>query len=95
MLKDREGLCFFLGVAVGAAAGVLFAPRSGRDTVEYVRRKAEEKAGAIKENFETAGQSLRDTVERGKQTLRHRAENLESAVEAGKRAYQEAVESTP
>lgn len=62
---------FLLGLGVGLIGGCLFAPKAGRDSRDYIRHRAEEGAGYVKDR---AG----DLVERGKSTL-HR----ESATESG------------
>jgi hypothetical protein len=36
-----------------------------------------------------------ETIERGKQKLRNQVNNLSDAVDAGKQAYREAVETAP
>ena len=51
-----------LGTAVGAAAGVLFAPRSGEETREAIRRKTDETLSAAKENIADKTVDLREAV---------------------------------
>ncbi|HEV8048329.1 MAG TPA: YtxH domain-containing protein, partial [Terriglobales bacterium] len=44
-MSDRDGnsfLWFLAGVGIGAVAGVLYAPRSGDETREALRSKAED-----------------------------------------------------
>ena len=47
-------LCFLAGAAVGAALGVLFAPRSGKETRESIRTKAGEMKDELDELIERA-----------------------------------------
>ena len=42
MEDDSKLSYFFLGLGLGVAAGVLFAPKSGAETREFLRSKAEE-----------------------------------------------------
>jgi gas vesicle protein len=82
---------FFLGLGLGVAAGILFAPKSGEETRGYIRSKAEEGSDYVKRR----GNELRDAatgaIDRGRDNMRRQRENLTAAVEAGKQAYREAV----
>ena len=60
---------FVIGAAIGAAAALIFAPASGRDTRAYLRRRGNE-----------LGQ---DAVERGRETWRSQSERVKSAVASG------------
>jgi gas vesicle protein len=85
---------FLLGVGVGAAVGLLFAPKSGVDTRNYLQSKAEETAQQLKEQTGQALNRAADTIDRGKTMLRDQADNLSKAIDSGKRAYKQTVEST-
>lgn len=81
---------FLVGLGVGALLGILFAPKSGEETREYLKDKAEEgreyaqkKARELRERAEEIGDRARDTVSRQK-------EHISSAIEAGTDAYQRA-----
>ncbi len=52
--KTNGILGFLAGAAVGAALGVLFAPRSGRETRERIRNKAGEAKDELDELIERA-----------------------------------------
>ena len=43
------GMGLILGLAVGAALGFLFAPRSGEETRELVKDKADDVSGTVKD----------------------------------------------
>lgn len=51
---------FFLGAAVGAALGVLFAPKSGKETRAALKKKANE---LIEKAKEIDVKEVRDTIE--------------------------------
>lgn len=91
MDEDNKLSYFFLGLGLGVAVGVLFAPKSGSETRELIKSKAGEGAEYAKRR----GTELRDTaaeaIDRTKQTVQKHKENLSAAVEAGKQAYREAV----
>jgi gas vesicle protein len=89
---DRDGLAsFVLGVGVGVGLGLLFAPKSGDETRELLKGKADEG----KEYLKRRGSELRDSageiIERGKEVIGRQKDTLAEAVEAGKQAYREAV----
>jgi gas vesicle protein len=91
MEDDSRLSYFFLGLGLGVAVGVLFAPKSGAETRQYLRNKAEEGTDYVRRRGEELKQSAADAVERGKESLRRRKENLSAALEAGKQAYREAA----
>lgn len=82
---------FLLGVGIGVGLGLLFAPKSGEETRELLRGKADEG----KEYLKRRGSELRDNaseiIERGKEAISRQKDTLAEAVEAGKQAYREAV----
>ena len=90
MDEDNKLSYFFLGLGVGIAAGVLFAPKSGAETRDYLRSKAEESADFVKRRGVDLKETASDAVERGKQHLQRHKDNLAAAVEAGKAAYHDA-----
>jgi gas vesicle protein len=92
---DRDGLAsFVLGVGVGVGLGLIFAPKSGEETRELLKDKADEG----KEYLKRRGSELRDSageiIERGKEVISRQKDTLAEAVEAGKQAYREAVGQT-
>jgi gas vesicle protein len=95
MSEDNKMSYFFLGLGMGVAVGVLFAPKSGMETREFIRGKAEEGTDYVKRRSEDLRDSASDAVERGKETLRRQKDNLTAAVEAGKQAYRDATVNPP
>jgi gas vesicle protein len=90
MAEDNKVSYFFLGLGLGVAVGVLFAPQSGEDTRRLLRDKADEGADYVRRRSDELRESATGTLERGKQSLQRRKENLTAAVEAGRQAYREA-----
>jgi gas vesicle protein len=82
---------FFLGLGLGVAAGVLFAPQSGEETRRLIKDKAEEGVDFVKRRSVDLQETAAEALERGKQGLKRRKETLSSAVEAGRQAYREAA----
>jgi gas vesicle protein len=94
MDDDNKLSFFFLGLGLGVAVGVLFAPKSGTETREFLRSKAGEGADLVKRRTVELKETAADAVERSKQNIQRHKENLAAAVEAGKHAYRDAV-NTP
>ena len=86
---------FFLGVGLGTAAGLLLAPQPGAEARNYLRSKTQEGTDYVKNQGQELVNSATETVKRGKQTLGTGMKNLSDAVDVGKRAYRDAVESAP
>jgi gas vesicle protein len=51
------------GAAVGAAVGVLFAPKKGSVTRRYVSKKGKEYAGELEEKFSGLIESVNEKIE--------------------------------
>lgn len=94
MEDDSRLSYFFLGLGLGVAAGVLFAPKSGAETRELIRSKAEEGTEYVKRQAVDLKETATEAIERGKTTVQKHKENLTAAVEAGKQAYRESL-NTP
>ncbi len=80
-------LPFFIGGVIGAGVALLFAPKSGRETRELIKEKAEtvkEKAGSYAEQVKG---TVTSTVEKGKGIFQEKKTVISSAIEAGKEAY--------
>jgi gas vesicle protein len=84
---------FFLGLGLGAALGILFAPQSGEETRRLLKDKAEEGVDALKRKTSDLQETAAEALERGKQSIQRRKETLSAAVEAGRQAYREAAAS--
>jgi gas vesicle protein len=91
MEDDNKFSYFFLGLGIGVALGVLFAPKSGAETREYLKEKAEEGKEYVKRRSVELKDSGRELVDRSKHAVARQKENLAAAVEAGKQAYREKV----
>ena len=92
IVEQDSGLSyFFLGLGIGVAAGILFAPQSGAETRRMLRDKAEEGADYVKRRSTELQETATDAIDRGKQSLQRRKDSLSAAVEAGRQAYREAT----
>jgi gas vesicle protein len=74
---------FAVGVGVGAALGVLFAPRSGNDTRDHLLESAQDYLdGAV-----AAGQKLTQRAQEGIDQIKSQ---VRQAADVGERAYRDA-----
>jgi gas vesicle protein len=71
---------FLLGFGVGVTVGVLFAPKSGQETREFVSSKAGQGADYLSQQGQTLKDSASDLLERGKQAVMSQKDKVESAV---------------
>jgi gas vesicle protein len=95
MEDDSKFSYFFLGLGLGVAAGLLFAPKSGPETRDLLRSKADEGKEYLKRRGTEVRDQAAEVLERGKSTVSKQRDNLVAAVEAGKQAYREAVTNVP
>jgi gas vesicle protein len=91
MEEDNRLSYFFLGLGLGVAVGILFAPKSGQETRQLLRSKAGEGTDYLKRRSEDLRSGATDLIDRGRTVVAKQKEQLSAAVEAGKQAYREAV----
>lgn len=91
MEDDNKLSYFFLGLGLGVAVGVLFAPKSGTETRELLKSRANDGADFVKRRTTELRDQATEALDRSKETLRRQKENLSAAVDAGKQAYREAT----
>lgn len=91
MEDDNKFSYFFLGLGLGVAVGLLFAPKSGAETRDLLRSKADEGKEYLKRRSNELRDSASDAIEKGKSAVARHRDNLSAAVDAGKQAYREAV----
>ena len=95
-MSDRDNgnsfMWFLAGLGFGALLGVLYAPRSGRETREAIRSSASEGRDYIKARGREARDTMNDWVERGKEVVGRQKEVVSNAVDEARRAFREASE---
>jgi len=72
-------LAFLVGALSGAAVALLYAPKSGRETREYLGERARESRARAA-----------DAAAKGREVLNQSRETITSAIERGREAYQQA-----
>jgi gas vesicle protein len=91
MAEENKLSYFFLGLGLGVAVGIIFAPKSGEDTRQYLKSKADEGKDYLRKRSDDLVESASEIVERGKTVINRQKDQLSAAMEAGKQAYREAV----
>jgi gas vesicle protein len=91
MADDNSFAYFFLGIGLGVAVGMLFAPKSGDETRDLLLTKAGDGKDYLRRRTEDLRDSASDLVERGRTVVTQKRDHLTSAVDAGKQAYRDAI----
>jgi gas vesicle protein len=92
VIMDKNGFSsFLLGLGVGIGIGILFAPKSGSETRQLIKEKAEEGGEYLKQRTGELRESADELVDKGRDLVQKQRENLSDALEAGKQAYRDAV----
>jgi gas vesicle protein len=90
--NDSNSFVWFLaGLGVGALVGVLYAPRSGNETRDALRARAEEGRDYMRDRARVARDQASQWVDRGRDVVSQQKEQFRAAYEAGRQAYQEAT----
>jgi gas vesicle protein len=71
---------FLWGGLIGAAIGVLYAPRPGKETREELRRRADELMDEGMENYEEQKGRVLEAVETGRQSAVEKSEELKGRI---------------
>jgi len=79
--------CFLVGLGVGALMGVLFAPKSGEDTREYLAKRADDGRDFAQKKARELRDRADDLLERSKEVASRKRDSLTAAVEAGRDAF--------
>jgi gas vesicle protein len=78
---------FLVGLGVGALMGVLFAPKSGEDTREYLAKRADDGREFAQKKAKELRERADELIERGKDVAARKRESLSAAVDAGREAF--------
>ena len=91
-MSDRDGnsfMWFLAGLGVGAAVGILYAPRPGEETRDVLLSKAHEGSERVRKQARKAQEQAGDWVDRGRDVVGQQKEQFRAAYEAGRQAYRE------
>jgi len=96
-MAERESnsfVWFLAGLGLGALVGVLYAPRSGSETRDVLRARAEEGREYVRSRARDARDQASDWMDRGRDVVNQQKEQFRAAYEAGRQAYREATSET-
>ena len=94
-----QGLAWLLaGLGIGALVGILYAPKSGRETrediargacegTEYLSTRTKRVAGHVGTLVDKGKEQVGEYVERGRSLVGDQSNRVAAAVEAGREAY--------
>jgi gas vesicle protein len=92
-MSDREGsnaiMWFLAGLGLGALIGVLYAPRSGRETRQAILDAAEEGRDYLVTKGQAAREQVAEWTTKGKEAVKQQKEQFKAAYEAGRQAYRD------
>lgn len=86
---------FLAGIGLGALVGILYAPKSGSETRDALRSRAEEGREYAKRRAQEAKDQASEWVDRGRDVVNQQKDQFRAAYEAGRQAYQEATTEAP
>ncbi|MBM3787025.1 MAG: YtxH domain-containing protein [Acidobacteria bacterium] len=91
MEEDKRLSYFCLGLGIGVAVGILFAPKSGEETRALLRDKADESKDYLIRKSSELKETSAEILDRSKLALQKQKEQLAAAVDAGRQAYKETL----
>ncbi len=78
---------FLVGLGIGSLLGILFAPKSGEETREYLSSKADEGRDYAQRKARELRERAEDLIERSKEIMARQKDAISNAVDAGKETY--------
>jgi gas vesicle protein len=88
-----QGLAWFLaGLGVGALVGILYAPKSGRETRDDIVQGARDGSEYLRAKSRQAAQQVGTLVDKGKEQLGEYVDRGREAVDRGRAQWEEFVE---
>jgi gas vesicle protein len=81
---------FLIGLAVGAGAALLFAPRSGAEARAEIGKRVKRAKGTVAHTFHDAREKVEERLESARAMVERRRQQVADAVEAGRTVAREA-----
>jgi gas vesicle protein len=79
-MEEKSGIGYFLlGLGIGVAAGILWAPKAGEETRQLIADKAGESAEYLRQRTEEGKQYVAQRATEGKEYLRQQTETLKGS----------------
>ena len=87
------GLAWFLaGLGVGALVGILYAPKSGRETREDIAQGAREGTEYLRTRSKQAADQVSDLVDKGKTQVGEYVDRSKEVIDRGRSQWEEFVQ---
>ncbi len=90
-MAASQPLSFLLGLGVGGAVGLLFAPRPGEALRSDLRTRAAESGDYLRRRGGELRHETEEILDKGRGSLHVRKERVTAALEAGRRAYRNSM----
>ena len=79
-MEERSGFGYFLlGLGIGVAAGILWAPRTGEETRQLIADKAGEGADYIKNRAQEGSDYVKTRAQEGAEYVRQKTDDLKQS----------------
>jgi len=85
---DSKAALFLVGMSIGWLIAILFAPKSGEETREYLTHKAKEGSEFARNKVRELKEQAEELIDRGNQVVTRKQEQIATAIDAGREAYQ-------
>jgi gas vesicle protein len=82
-----RGNYFLVGLGIGSLIGVLFAPKSGEESRQYITTKIGEGKELARRKAEELRDRVEETVELGKEMITQTEAQIATAFDAGRETY--------
>jgi gas vesicle protein len=89
-----KGNYFLVGIGIGSLIGVLFAPKSGDETREYIAKKAREGDFVVRKKAREVRNLAEETIQHGKGVIADTKEQIRMAINIGRETYKHELSGT-
>jgi gas vesicle protein len=90
--KTGSAVSYFLvGLGVGSMVGIFCAPKSGKETREYLAQKGKEGSEYAQKKAREVRDGAEGMVEHGREVVMQKKEQIATAIDAGREAYQREI----